>query len=143
MPTPDNFFITDNDNEEKPNNDKESANLPSTSGTSREDTKEMPHSDDDSDSESINLREYGILSRHQKIEVDLRKEIKKVKETEANAAIIENARDLFRILNNHHLPSVKKWIQVISKATGVYCNYNCSRLIKMIKSLLCRPMAYS
>jgi hypothetical protein len=41
-----------------------------------------------------------------------------IKETADNAAIFENAEDLYKLIINRFIPTVKKWIQVITKASG-------------------------
>lgn len=41
-----------------------------------------------------------------------------VKETEENATVIENARELAKLIDTRYLPTVKSWLQILTKAKG-------------------------
>jgi hypothetical protein len=58
-----------------------------------------------------------------------------VKETTDNAAIFENARDTYKLITNRFLPTVKKWIQVITKASGKYINLNIFNFVYIEKEI--------
>jgi hypothetical protein len=56
-----------------------------------------------------------------------------IKETADNAAIFENAKDTYTLITNRFIPTVKKWIQVITKASGKCTDL--SLLILFIQSI--------
>lgn len=41
-----------------------------------------------------------------------------VKETEENATVIENARELAKLIDTRYLATVKSWLQILTKGTG-------------------------
>ncbi|XP_049862769.1 UV-stimulated scaffold protein A-like [Schistocerca gregaria] len=62
-------------------------------------------------------RAHGLLSGNYKIEVELKPDIV-INETPENAAIFENAKGFWQLINNRYLPAVKNWIKVITKYSG-------------------------
>nr|CAD7570905.1 unnamed protein product [Timema californicum] len=89
---------------------------------SDDDFKSASDSDDKEEQEQrgcINMREYGVLNSEYKIEVKLNPDdAGKVKVTQENAVIVENARDHAKLISNKYLPCVKKWVQIFTKASG-------------------------
>nr|CAD7394689.1 unnamed protein product [Timema cristinae] len=89
---------------------------------SDDDFKSVSDTDDKEEQEQrgcINMREYGVLNSEYKIEVKLNPDdAGKVKVTQENAVIVENARDHARLISNKYLPCVKKWVQILTKASG-------------------------
>nr|CAD7202880.1 unnamed protein product [Timema douglasi] len=89
---------------------------------SDDDFKSASDSDDKEEQEQrgcINMREYGVLNSEYKIEVKLNPDdAGKVKVTQENAVIVENARDHAKLISNKYLPCVKKWVQILTKASG-------------------------
>ncbi|PNF21513.1 UV-stimulated scaffold protein A [Cryptotermes secundus] len=108
--------------EEKKNIVKNDSDVPSISRSKDDDDMEEDNSEfgsETSDSEEdIDFREYGILNSKYSIEVNVNTDSTSIKETADNDAIFENAKDMYTLINNRYLPTVKKWIQVITKASG-------------------------
>ncbi|XP_069695250.1 UV-stimulated scaffold protein A-like [Periplaneta americana] len=108
--------------------DEKELHLPSTSKHEVEDSGSQVENSDfesgTSDSEEeeeeeddINFRQYGMLSSKYSIEVNVNTDSTTVKETAENADIFDNARDMYKLINNRFLPTVKTWIKIITKAS--------------------------
>lgn len=60
------------------------------------------------------IRSTGLISHKYQLDLNISTELN-VKETEDNEAIVNNIKDLHRIIENKHLPVVESWIQVFTK----------------------------
>ncbi|PSN33568.1 hypothetical protein C0J52_26228 [Blattella germanica] len=87
----------------------------------------------DAEEKSFNFREYGIINATYSMEVNVNTGTPVIKETAENAAIFENAKDLFTLINNRYVPTVKKWIQVLTKSSGT--SEDLKRIIHMKQML--------
>ncbi|XP_046995660.1 UV-stimulated scaffold protein A-like isoform X1 [Schistocerca americana] len=114
LPEPENFFI----NEDK-ETDSSFALAPQES-IKNSDLKKpiLPQNYTDEEGCYNNEhRAHGLLSGNYKIEVELKPDIV-INETSENAAIFENAKGFWQLINNRYLPAVKNWIKVITKYSG-------------------------
>ncbi|KAL2077111.1 hypothetical protein ACEWY4_026615 [Coilia grayii] len=63
------------------------------------------------------LRNSGVISHKYSLELNISTEVN-VQESEDNEAVVNNIRDLHRLISTKHLPAVKSWIQVFTRAGG-------------------------
>ncbi|XP_029111644.1 UV-stimulated scaffold protein A isoform X2 [Scleropages formosus] len=85
-----------------------------------EDEAEEENSEEDSDMEELPeedafIRHTGLMSYKYSLDLDLSADLK-VKESEENEAVVNTVRDLHRLINTKHLPAVRSWVQVFTKA---------------------------
>lgn len=111
LPSPENFFIASD--LELPQ-----ATQPSTS-SSIDNEDEDDGDDEDEDNGSVDLRQHGIQPKcNLTLNLDVYQKIK-VKKTEENSNVIDNANDCLRLINNRYMPMVKKWTQICTKHSDV------------------------
>ncbi|XP_066505732.1 UV-stimulated scaffold protein A isoform X2 [Hoplias malabaricus] len=60
------------------------------------------------------IRSTGLMSRAYQLDLNVPIDLN-VKETEENEAVVNNMRDLHRLISSRHLPLVQSWIQVFMK----------------------------
>ncbi|KAJ9579239.1 hypothetical protein L9F63_024655, partial [Diploptera punctata] len=113
LPTLDDFFIQGgNKHCEDDVETSEHNNVTPSTSNAVDDEMEIENND------CLNFREHGIVNSKYSIAISVNTVIPTVKENAENAAIFENARDMHTLIKNRYLPSVKKWIQIITKASG-------------------------
>lgn len=117
LPHPEDFFIIDNESSSAEVDDDRFRFL------TEENVSVRKYIDDEEpyegDAHSSQFREVGIVSSTQTLSVNLNLSSEVcIKETEENSAIIENARELAKLIDTRHLPTVKSWLQILTKATG-------------------------
>ncbi|XP_062856395.1 UV-stimulated scaffold protein A [Trichomycterus rosablanca] len=60
------------------------------------------------------IRSTGLMSRTYQLDLNINTDLN-VKETEDNEAILNNIKDLQRVISTKHLPIVQSWVQVFTK----------------------------
>ncbi|KAI4887891.1 hypothetical protein NFI96_012470 [Prochilodus magdalenae] len=85
--------------------------------TKKEEEKQRPSEESDTE-ESLNedmfIRSTGLMSHTYRLDLNVSLDLN-VKETEENEAVVNNMRDLHRLISSKHLPIVQSWIQVFTK----------------------------
>ncbi|XP_072519481.1 UV-stimulated scaffold protein A [Salminus brasiliensis] len=85
--------------------------------TTSEEEKEKNSEDADMEEladEDMFIRSTGLMSHRYQLDLNVPIDLN-VKETEENEAVVNNIRDLHRVINSRHLPMVQSWIQVFTK----------------------------
>lgn len=119
LPEPENFFInedkeTDSSLSLAPQENDNTCDLKKTMS----DQNIIPHNyADEEGCYNSEHRAHGLLSVNYKIEIELKSDAV-INETTENAAIFENAKGFWQLINNRYLPAVKNWIKVITKCSG-------------------------
>ncbi|XP_049340177.1 UV-stimulated scaffold protein A [Astyanax mexicanus] len=80
-------------------------------------SEEEEESDEEADleepgDEDMFIRSTGLMSHRYQLDLDVSMDLK---ETEENEAVVNNVRDLHRLISSRHLPMVQSWIQVFTK----------------------------
>lgn len=122
MPSLDDFFVVENDeNPAGPSQAIQETSPKTSRGANKNDEEEDEEDDEDdsddqyADNDSVDLRHHGINPKFNlALNLDLTKTIE-IKKTDENNAIIENAKDAVRLINTRFLPMVKKWAQICTK----------------------------
>ncbi|XP_075237928.1 UV-stimulated scaffold protein A-like isoform X2 [Lycorma delicatula] len=137
LPKPEDFFISlDNDESFKESHLesglKSSEPVENDFESRKKDIKRNVNTDCDGDNDNTNsemvddedpynltsLREFGAHSSKHSVEITLKfDEVTCLKETPENAAVVENVRDMVKLITNSYLPRVKGWLQILSKAS--------------------------
>lgn len=120
LPHPEDFFIIDNESSSMEVDDNKFRCLTDENVSVRkcvdDEEQEEPY---EGDAQSSQFREVGIVSSTQMLSVNLNLSSEVcIKETEENSAVIENARELAKLIDTRYLPTVKTWLQILTKATG-------------------------
>lgn len=81
--------------------------------------EEEEESDEEADleepgDEDMFIRSTGLMSHRYQLDLDVSMDLN-LKETEENEAVVNNVRDLHRLISSRHLPMVQSWIQVFTK----------------------------
>ncbi|KAL4660969.1 UV-stimulated scaffold protein A isoform X1 [Arapaima gigas] len=76
--------------------------------------------EEDSDMEEVAeeeafIRHTGLISHKYSLDLDLSEGLN-VKESDENEAVVNTMRDLHRLISTKHLPAVRSWVQVFTKA---------------------------
>uniref|UniRef100_A0A1B6L5M6 UV-stimulated scaffold protein A C-terminal domain-containing protein n=1 Tax=Graphocephala atropunctata TaxID=36148 RepID=A0A1B6L5M6_9HEMI len=112
LPHPDDFFIADSDEQ------SESKPMSSMSQSGGEGRSECSGSDSDDDLQDVGLREVGMVNTKHSIQLQFMPSSEAcIDKTPENAVIIENAQEHARLIGTKYLPSVKAWLQVLSKSS--------------------------
>uniref|UniRef100_W5KEW9 UV-stimulated scaffold protein A n=1 Tax=Astyanax mexicanus TaxID=7994 RepID=W5KEW9_ASTMX len=82
-------------------------------------SEEEEESDEEADleepgDEDMFIRSTGLMSHRYQLDLDVSMDLN-LKETEENEAVVNNVRDLHRLISSRHLPMVQSWIQVFTK----------------------------
>nr|XP_023655770.1 UV-stimulated scaffold protein A isoform X1 [Paramormyrops kingsleyae]XP_023655771.1 UV-stimulated scaffold protein A isoform X2 [Paramormyrops kingsleyae] len=83
--------------------------------------EEEGSSEEGSDAEDIPdedmfIRQTGLMSHKYSLSLNLSTADMSLKETEENEAVVNTVRDLNRVISTKHLPAVRSWVQVFTKA---------------------------
>lgn len=87
----------------------------------KEDGRNGSSSSDEED--NVDLREHGIMDPRTVISIQLPDKPQQIKITEDNSVIVDSLKDHYLELKNGYLPSIKKWVQVASKAGNQHLKY--------------------
>lgn len=95
--------------------------VPKPSDLFQDEGKKEEMEEGSSDEEdNVDLREHGIMDPRTVISIQLPNKPQQIKITEDNSVIVDNLKDHYLELKNGYLPSIKKWVQVASKAGTLY-----------------------
>ncbi|XP_072353640.1 UV-stimulated scaffold protein A [Scyliorhinus torazame] len=107
--------------EEQPCGSKDLAPLPLASSAHEKWKSDNVYQSEDSEDEEhehsseVFIRNHGLLSHNYSLDLEIHTDFK-IKENEDNSAVINNVKDLQRLLTNTHLSTVQYWIQTFTKA---------------------------
>ncbi|KAL0973954.1 hypothetical protein UPYG_G00213380 [Umbra pygmaea] len=93
---------------------------PETSrGMSADEEVEDSSEDEDNVEEVVDedafIRNTGLISHKYSLDLNLSEDLK-LKETEENEAVVNTMKDLYTLISTKHLPAVRSWVQVFTKA---------------------------
>lgn len=95
--------------------------VPKPSDLFQDEGKKEEMEEGSSDEEdNVDLREHGIMDPRTVISIQLPNKPQQIKITEDNSVIVDSLKDHYLELKNGYLPSIKKWVQVASKAGTLY-----------------------
>ncbi|XP_067103763.1 UV-stimulated scaffold protein A [Osmerus mordax] len=63
------------------------------------------------------IRNTGLISHKYSLDLNLTTDLH-LKETEENEAVVTTVKDLHKLISSKHLPAVKSWVQVFTRAGG-------------------------
>lgn len=122
LPHPDDFFIIDNESSEAELDSEKYNSIDKEKILSEKFVSSEEHEEPEDEIEaahSSQFREVGIVSSTQSLSLNLNLNSEVcVQESEENSAVIENARELVKLIEARYLPTVKSWLQILTKATG-------------------------
>ncbi|XP_046874160.1 UV-stimulated scaffold protein A [Hypomesus transpacificus] len=87
-----------------------------------EERDEKESSDEESEMDEVVdedafIRNTGLLSHKYSLDLNLSTDLR-LKETEENEAVVTTVKDLHKLISSKHLPAVKSWVQVFTRAGG-------------------------
>ncbi|XP_030621623.1 UV-stimulated scaffold protein A [Chanos chanos] len=87
--------------------------------TKAEEEAEEESSEEESETEEVLdedsfIRSTGLISHNYHLDLDISLDLK-LKETEENEAVMNNLKDLHRLISTNHITAVQSWIQIFTK----------------------------